>query len=130
MANEIPAHGTFCWNELMSRDTAEAEKFYTELVGWKAADSGMSGMNYTLFKHGGKDVGGMMEMPPDVPKEVPSHWMAYIAVDDVDALAARVAGLGGTILHGPQNVPNVGRFFIVQDPVGAAVSFLTFAEKK
>jgi len=63
-----------------------------------------------------------MEMPDDVPKEVPSHWMAYINVDDVDALVSKVTELGGQILHGPQDIPTVGRFVIIQDPTGAAVS--------
>ncbi|MCP4704086.1 MAG: VOC family protein, partial [candidate division Zixibacteria bacterium] len=81
MANEKSTHGTFCWNELMTRDAKSATKFYTELLGWKASDSGMPGMDYTLLKAGDKDAGGLMGMPDDVPKEVPSHWMAYINVD-------------------------------------------------
>ena len=45
-----PAHGTFCWNELMTRDTGKAAKFYAELLGWEPVDSGMPGMQYTIFK--------------------------------------------------------------------------------
>lgn len=127
MSDEKSANGTFCWNELITRDMAGAEKFYTELLGWKAVDSGMPGMKYTLFKFGDKDAGGLMDMPPDVPKEVPSHWMAYIAVDDVDAIANKVGELGGKILHGPQDVPEVGRFCIIQDPTGAVVSLITLS---
>ena len=87
MSNEKYPHGTFCWNELVTRDTAKAEKFYTELLGWKAEAGGIPGTKYTVFKAGEKTVGGAMDMPADVPKEVPAHWMAYIAVDDVDAVA-------------------------------------------
>ncbi len=129
MADERPVHGMFCWNELMTRDVSGAQKFYTELLGWEAADSGMPGMQYTLFKAGGKQAGGLMEMPPDVPKEVPAHWMAYITVDDVDAATAKTPKLGGTVLHGPQDVPNVGRFSIIQDPTGAVVSLMSFPKK-
>ena len=129
MANEKPANGTFCWNELVTRDVAGAEKFYTELLGWKAADSGMPGMKYTMFKVDGKDAGGLMEMPPDVSKEVPSHWMAYITVDDVDAMAKKAGELGGNILHGPQDIPGLGRFCIIQDPTGAVVSLMAFGSK-
>jgi predicted enzyme related to lactoylglutathione lyase len=124
MANDKPAHGTFCWNELMTRDTEAAGKFYSELIGWNPTDSGMPGMQYTLFKVGDKDAGGMMTMPPDVPKEVPSHWMAYITVDDVDGAAKKTAELGGTVLVAPQDIPNVGRFCVIQDPTGAAVGLL------
>ena len=124
MAEEKTAHGTFCWNELVTRDTAGATKFYTELLGWKAVDSGMPGMDYTLLKTGDKDCGGLMAMPPDVPKEMPSHWMSYIAVDDVDAAAKKAGELGGSLLHGPEDIPNVGRFCVVQDPTGAVVSLI------
>ncbi len=81
MADERPAHGTFCWNELMTRDTGAAESFYSQLIGWTTAESGMPGMKYTLWKNGDNEAGGMMQMPPGVPENVPPHWMAYIAVD-------------------------------------------------
>jgi predicted enzyme related to lactoylglutathione lyase len=124
MANEAPKQGTFCWNELMTRDVERATKFYTDLIGWKAEDSGMAGMNYTIFKTGDKGDGGMMAMPPDVAPEVPSHWMAYITVDDVDAASAKVTELGGKLLHGPQDIPTVGRFSVIQDPTGAVVGLI------
>ena len=127
MSEEKSAHGTFCWNELMTRDAAAAEKFYSELLGWKMADSGMPGMKYTLIKAGEKDAGGMMEMPPEIPKEVPPHWMGYIAVDDVDSLVEKTKELGGTILFGPQDIPQVGRFCTIQDPTGAVVSLIKLA---
>ena len=127
MADEKPAKGMFCWNELVTRDVAGAEKFYTELLGWKAVDSGMPGMNYTLFKADGKDAGGLMEMPAEVPKEVPSHWMSYITVDDVDAMAKKTGELGGNVMFGPQDIPGLGRFCIIQDPTGAVVSLMAFS---
>jgi predicted enzyme related to lactoylglutathione lyase len=129
MSNEKPTHGTFCWNELVTRDVAAAEKFYTELLGWMAVDSGMPGMKYTLLKVNEKDAGGIMDMPPDVPKEVPSHWMAYVAVDNVDALAKKTEDLGGNILYGPQDVTHVGRFCTIQDPTGGVLSLITFPSK-
>ncbi len=124
MADEKSAHGTFCWNELVTRDVAAAEKFYSELIGWKIVDASMTGMQYSLLKAGDKDAGGMMAMPAEVPAEVPSHWMSYITVDDVDAAAEKTKALGGTVLHGPEDIPTVGRFCVIQDPTGATVSLI------
>jgi predicted enzyme related to lactoylglutathione lyase len=128
MSDNKPKHGTFCWNELMTRDTGAAGKFYSQLLGWKMADSGMPGMDYTMFKVDGleQSAGGMMAMPPEVPAYVPSHWMSYITVDDIDATCARVKELGGSVLFGPQAIPNLGRFITVQDPTGATVAFIQF----
>ena len=125
MSNSKPAHGTVCWNELVTRDTHAAARFYTELLGWKPIDSGMPGMTYTIFKAHERDIGGMMAMPAGVPSEVPSHWMTYFAVDDVDASTKRATELGGEIVHGPQDVPDVGRFYIIRDPTGAVMTLIT-----
>lgn len=127
MSDQKMAQGMFCWNELMTRDLPAAKKFYSELLGWDAADSGMPGMEYTLAKVGEKDAGGMMEMPKEIPAEVPAHWMSYITVDDVDAAAKKVVELGGMVLHGPMDIPQVGKFCTIQDPTGAVVSLITLA---
>ena len=28
------SHGTFCWNELMTRDVERAKRFYRDTIGW------------------------------------------------------------------------------------------------
>ena len=127
MSDEQSPVGTFCWNELMTRDIVAAKKFYSELIGWNPTDGGMPGMDYTLLKIGDKDAGGMMAMPDEVPKEVPSHWMSYIMVKDVDASAKKTTELGGTVIHGPQDIPTVGRYCVIQDPTGASVALFQSA---
>lgn len=128
MSDNKPAHGTFCWNELVTRDVKAAGEFYSKLIGWKLKEESMTDMPYTLLKAGDREAGGMMAMPAEVPKEVPSHWMAYITVDDVDALVPKVAELGGKVLFGPMDIPKVGRFCAIQDPTGAVVSLITLAQ--
>lgn len=126
MAENKNLQGTFCWNELMTTDPAKARDFYKKLVGWSIADSGMPGMKYEMLKAGEKPVGGLMKVPEEA-KGMPSQWMAYITVDDVDACAAKVKSLGGKVLQGPQDIPTVGRFVMIQDPTGALVSLITLA---
>ena len=52
------------------------------------------------------------------------HWLPYVAVEDADATIARARKLGGTICFGPEDIPNVGRFGVLQDPTGAALAVL------
>ena len=47
------------------------------------------------------------------------RWMGYVAVDDVDAYAARVKAAGGSVHRAPDDIPGVGRFAVVADPHGA-----------
>jgi len=60
-----------------------------------------------------------------MPAETPSHWLSYIAVDDVDTRVASVAGAGGTVVRAPWDVAGVGRIALVQDPSGAMIGWMT-----
>jgi uncharacterized protein len=111
--------GVFVWDELMTSDPEAATRFYGEVFGWtsRAMDMGEMG-TYTLFSRGeDDDVGGCMRMPEGM--QAPPHWLVYVGVDDVDATAARAKELGATLFVEPTDIPEVGRFAIVQDPAGA-----------
>jgi len=123
-AHEKPAHGTICWNELATKDAGAAKKFYTELFGWKVKASEAAGMDYTEITLGDKPFGGIMQMGEEFGP-MPSHWMAYVAVDDVDSTVKRVEELGGKICMPPHDIPHVGRFSVITDPTGANISIIT-----
>jgi predicted enzyme related to lactoylglutathione lyase len=111
--------GALCWTELATRDVEGAERFYTSLFGWGLKKSAGGGMEYTELLNEGVPIGGMMKMGDQYPPGVPPHWLTYFAVDDCDASASKAASLGGTTLVGPMDIPNTGRFAVVQDPQGA-----------
>ena len=113
--------GTFCWNELMTKDVAGARSFYGGLLGWKVEEMDMGpGGTYTLWKRGKDRVGGCMAMPPDLAASgAPPHWVSYVQVPDVDASAQKATALGGKVCHGPADIPGVGRFAVLTDPQGA-----------
>jgi predicted enzyme related to lactoylglutathione lyase len=118
-------HGQFVWYELMTTDIAAAAAFYGAVLGWSARDSGMPNHDYTIVSVGEAGVGGIMGMPQHY-RDAGGRpgWIGYVGVDDVDAIAARVVGLGGSIHRGPEDIPTVGRFAVVADPQGA--SFVLF----
>ena len=109
--------GSPCWFELISTNKDEATAFYAGLIGWELQDWG-GPMNYTLFKNGEASVAGAMQRTAEMG-EVPSHWMIYMAVEDVDASAAKAAELGGQVVHPPTDIPDVGRWALIADPAGA-----------
>lgn len=107
----------FVWYELMTPDVRAALDFYTEAVGWKAEDAGTPGMAYTLLKAGDARIAGVMGTPAELQTfGAPPTWSGYIAVDDVDAMAARVTAAGGEVLRPAADIPGVGRFAVVADP--------------
>jgi len=112
--------GKFVWFELLTSDATAAKAFYSAVIGWEFKDSGMTDRSYAIISKGPAMVGGLMP----ITKEMAAGgarpiWMGYVAVDDVDAMAARVAATGGTILRAGEDIPGVGRFAVVADPQAA-----------
>ncbi|CAM5632458.1 Hydroxylase OS=Streptomyces aurantiogriseus OX=66870 GN=GCM10010251_91820 PE=4 SV=1 [Streptomyces aurantiogriseus] len=114
-AGVFNAPGSLGWVELMTRDTARAEAFYTTVFGWTVNTS----EHYTQWGVGGADFGGMITMDDKFPPEVPSHWLPYFAVADVDATAATAEQADGTALMEPTSVPDGPRIAVLRDPQGA-----------
>lgn len=118
-------HGAFSWNELMTTDVAGAKTFYGELLGWTLQDTTNPNMDYIIITAGESQIGGIMDVPEQAAG-MPPAWGAYVTVDDVDALLPRVEQLGGKIRVPPTDIPNVGRFMLIQDPQGALLSLITY----
>ncbi len=120
-AQRINEPGSLCWMELATSDPAGARIFYSGLFGWGWKESTDPDMPYTELQVGGRSIGGMMPIRPDAGS-MPPHWGIYWMVSDCSATVARAKALGATLCFGPQDMPKVGRFAVVQDPQGAAFS--------
>jgi len=127
MDNKLMKHGAFSWFELMTTDVDAAKGFYTSLLGWETYEMPMENMKYTVVKVNGEDTAGIMTMPPD-SGEMPPTWGIYITVDNVDQTADKAKELGGKILVEPQDIPQVGRFCVIQDPQGAWFAAMTYKQ--
>ena len=119
------AHGQPCWYELATSQggLGAAEKFYGEVLGWKAQDAGMEGFTYHLATSDGDMVAGLMELTPEMGG-MPPFWMIYFGVDDADKAAADIRAAGGAVHKEPADIPGTGRFAVVGDPQGAGFGIL------
>jgi uncharacterized protein len=117
--------GAFSWSELMASDPDAAAAFYGQLFGWTFEKMDM-GMPYQVIKAGGTSVGGIMGKPPG-GEAMPPMWGCYVTVADADATAKRCTELGGKVIMGPQDIPTVGRFVVLQDPQGAVVNAIAYS---
>lgn len=114
--------GTFCWYECMSRDIEAEKTFYADLFGWTSTAQTMAGGFVYHLQHRGEDqVAGMMAMEGEGWEGVPDCWTAYVAVADIETTVAKVEPLGGTVSV-PVTDIQIGRFAVIQDPVGATIS--------
>jgi len=103
--------------ELQTTDVKKARDFYARLFDWKLEDTPMPGMGtYTMIGVGEGTGGGMMaSQSPGVP----SHWLAYVNVDDVAAATRKAKELGAKVVVDVMPVSDMGKFSIIADPTGA-----------
>jgi predicted enzyme related to lactoylglutathione lyase len=87
---------TFVWYECATTDATAGKSFYSKLFGWQAAKVSMPGMegHYTLLEIVDQDITGLNQMEGNQFEGVPSHWMTYIHVDNVDESAQKIDILG------------------------------------
>jgi uncharacterized protein len=132
-SGEMTLHDTskpqeFCWNELITSDSAAAFKYYSEIFGWKIIqdmDMGPMGV-YRVFGVGDKQLGGMMTAPPGSP--IPSMWMFYIETENLENAMASATKNGAQLMNGPMDVPG-GRIAQYMDSQGAAFALHQLAQK-
>ncbi|HEY2978676.1 MAG TPA: VOC family protein [Burkholderiaceae bacterium] len=117
--------GSWCWNELWTPDEQTALAFYEKVFGYThdTMDMGEQGTYYMLKKDGISRAGLMRSVEP----KAPSMWLPYVAVADCDATAEKAKSLGGQVVYAPHDIPNVGRFSVLVDPLGAAVAIIKLA---
>jgi predicted enzyme related to lactoylglutathione lyase len=115
------AVGRFVWHDHMSGDPAKAKDFYTSLFGWDTEVFKPGEMDYPMIIVNGQGHGGFGPAQGGAP----SHWIGHVNVEDVDAAARQAASAGGSVLAGPMDIPDVGRFAAVRDPQGAVLSLFT-----
>jgi predicted enzyme related to lactoylglutathione lyase len=118
-AQGVPA-GDWYWNECYTTDAAAALAFYEKVFGYThtSMDMGPQGTYYVLMKDGVARA-GLMRSPQPGP---PPRWLPYVSVADCDASAKRAAALGATTMVPPMDIPDVGRFSVMLDPLGAAIA--------
>jgi hypothetical protein len=114
--------GDWYWNELVTSDAQAALAFYTNLLGYLVDPMPMAGGGtYYVLKTGDTPRGGLMQRSAP---NAPTGWLPYLRVADCDASYAEALKLGANSCVEPTDIPNVGRFAVLQDPTGAAVAII------
>ena len=125
---------SWAWFHLLSTDAAGSQAFYEGLFGWRTetADMEVGGctVTYRLLLRGDAHFGGILELPEEARAQgAGTHWLNYVNVPDVDSHVEKATGLGATVICPPTDIPQAGRFCVIQDPTGAAVSLIKLASE-
>ncbi len=116
--------GRVIWHDLLTQDVTKARHFYADLLGWKYQIEHASNFvwkpgeaEYPLILANDEAHGGFFAPGQNFL----SRWIAYVMVQDVDAVTAKAKSLGGTIVREPFDTPGVGRSSVIQDLQGAVI---------
>lgn len=119
--------GSIGWIDLTVPDAAQLRDFYAIVTGWLPSGVDMGG--YSDFNMNSPETGEPMAgicHAREANAELPSQWLIYITVEDVDQSAARSRELGGTVLVGPKEMNGYGRYCVIRDPAGAVAALFEF----
>jgi predicted enzyme related to lactoylglutathione lyase len=119
--------GAFTWVELPTTDPDGACAFYQKLFGWQksaAHDMGPMGI-YQLISRNGIDIGGICRKQAQQPG--PTQWLSYSMVPSAADAASQVKAAGGTVIHGPAQVPGGTWITICLDPTGTMFAVMSAA---
>jgi predicted enzyme related to lactoylglutathione lyase len=113
------------WNELATSDQKAALDFYVREFGWTKGETMPMGEmgDYQLLAHHDVPIGAIMTKAADRP----TRWRFYVRVSDLDSAKSAIEAGGGTVMHGPVDVPGGDRILIASDPQGAEFALVAGA---
>jgi predicted enzyme related to lactoylglutathione lyase len=120
-----PQFGAIGWMDLTVPDAVRVRDFYGAVVGWKHEDVNMGGYNdFNMIPPGGeKPVAGICHARgPNA--DLPTQWLLYITVSDLDASLAQVRAHGGKQRTAVRDMGPWGRMCVIEDPAGAVAMLI------
>jgi len=107
--------GKFVWADLVTDDVLTAQKFYTDLFGWKFYDYG----GYLIGRNDDRPMCGMFQRPRPADANAKPRWLGYLSVPNVQRAQEAVTKAGGRVLAAPQKMPKRGEQAVFADAEGA-----------
>ncbi len=119
--------GLFSWADLTVKDTTPLKAFYKEIFGWKEHPVDMKDeegayQDFAMMADETTPVGGICHQR-GVNHNIPSQWIMYVSVENVETTLQKCLQLGGELIHGNKKKDGAYGFVIVKDPQGHIFGF-------
>ena len=121
--------GKVIWRDLLTDDPVASQKFYGALFDWEFESVGVaaglsSDTTYTLIRHNGRLIGGMIDTVALSNRSDISQWIVSMSVTDIDAAVAAFTADGGEVKTPPTDFHRRGKMAVVRDAEGALLALL------
>jgi hypothetical protein len=111
--------GMFVHLDLTVPDAPGMRDFYAAVIGWKPEPLGEDWM---MLAPDGTPATGICHARGE-NADLPPQWLAYIAVDDLDACLDAAREHGGEVVAGPKG-EGEGSYAVIRDPEGAVLALI------
>lgn len=113
------------WHELNTWEPENAIAFYGRTLGWEFEGAELNdGSEYWIAHKEGRPVGGIFVLSEPHYSGIPSHWMTYMAVADIQAAERATIFSGGEVVRPSCHIAGVGRLAVVADAAGALIGLI------
>jgi uncharacterized protein len=113
--------GTILWHDLTVADASAVSDFYREVIGWEKSGLSMGDYeDYVMQAKDGDSQTGTVGVchAKGGNAYIPSQWLVYVAVDNLDNSLAQCTALGGKVI-GDKRKMGDDAYCLIQDPAGA-----------
>jgi predicted enzyme related to lactoylglutathione lyase len=121
-----PGVGTVGWVDLTVDPADSIRDFYADVVGWRPEPLSMGDhVDYNMMPPESAAPAAGVCHRRDGNSNIPSVWMVYFVVADVDGSLAKVQRRGGGMIGEPRRAGN-SRYAMVRDPASAVAALVQF----
>ncbi|AFN74383.1 glyoxalase/bleomycin resistance protein/dioxygenase [Melioribacter roseus P3M-2] len=112
--------GAIAWHDLTVDDATGLKSFYEKVTGWKSQPVSMGDYDdyNMIIPSEGNPVAGICHKKGE-NANLPSLWMIYINVENLDSSIEACKGNGGKVISGPKVINGMGKYCVIEDPAGA-----------
>jgi predicted enzyme related to lactoylglutathione lyase len=118
-------NGKVSWVDLTIPDAEAVRDFYQAVVGWQPEGLSMGDYEDYMMKRDNGDAAAGICWKRDENANVPSGWMIYITVSDMDAAIEQVKAKGGKVREIRKDDKDKPYMVYIEDPAGAVCALFS-----
>ena len=111
--------GKILWQDLTVENAEQVRDFYCEVIGWNYEKVTVNDYDdFNMIHPETKEVVAGICHKKGSNKALPSQWLNYVLVQDIEKSIERCIALNGIVVEGPRNMGK-SKFAVIRDPAGA-----------